>query len=103
MYWGNLSPSASDPALAERLQELGREGGDLASFAGGEADTAEAALATKGVEEHGKTVVVLGKIRRVDLVTIAAEHDLRPFTDAGEKRLDGARFEVLRFVDDDEA
>ena len=84
--------------LALGLEQFGSQAGYLAALAGGQRDVPKAALASKGMDEHGQGVVGLAHIWGIDLAGVAGEDHLGAFADAGEDGLEGGWLQVLGFV-----
>ena len=62
----------------------------------------KASLTSKGVYQHGQSVVCLAHIRGVDLARVACEYHFGALTDASKNRFESRWFEVLGLVNHNE-
>ena len=82
-----------------RLKQFGSQAGHGTSLAGCQRNVAEAALAGKGVNEHGEGVVRLAHVGSVYLTGVSREYHFGALTNTGEDGLQRGGLQVLCFVD----
>ena len=80
------------------LEQFSGQAGHFAALAGSQGHVSKASLTSKGMYEHGQSVVCLAHIRGIDLARVARKHHFGALANAGEDRFERRWLEVLGLV-----